>query len=198
MKIFGVVLVLALMLPGTSFAADKTKTNWCYNYNRQKKYDKAISACTDRINSGKFAGIHLAIAYYDRGVAYGRTGKHDKAMADFKMAISLNPSYAKAYDNLGYTYSLEGDYNQAITNYSNAIKFNRSDAHAYFNRAREYTKNGNKEKALKDLAEAVKIDSNYKKVAKTDQTLKPLREDPGFKAITKGSQNTGDSNSEEW
>ncbi len=68
MKIFGAVLVLALMLPGASFAADKT--NWCYKYNRQKKYDKAISACTDRINSGKFAGIHLAIAYYDRGVAY--------------------------------------------------------------------------------------------------------------------------------
>jgi len=62
------------------------------------------------------------VAYYNRGVAYGRKGEYDRALADLNKAIEINPKYAGAYNNRGKAYGLKGEYDHAIADFSKAIE----------------------------------------------------------------------------
>ena len=44
------------------------------------------------------------VALSDQGVAFGKAGEYDRAIAYFNKAIEINPSYAKAYNNRGLAY----------------------------------------------------------------------------------------------
>ena len=57
--------------------------------------DQKISGCTTVIQSGKISNSDLALAYTNRGFAYGTKGQHDRAIQDYDQAIKLNPSNAK-------------------------------------------------------------------------------------------------------
>lgn len=52
--------------------------------------------------------------YYNRGVDYNYKGDYDKAIADFNIAIKLNPRYAEAYYDRGTTYGKKDDRNQVM------------------------------------------------------------------------------------
>ena len=68
--------------------------------NREEKqggYDKAIERYTEAIELNP----ELAIAYYNRGVAYNDKDEFDLAIQDYTTAIELNPEHANAYNNRG-------------------------------------------------------------------------------------------------
>jgi len=46
-----------------------------------------------------------AVAYNNRGLAYGKLNKYEQAMEDFSRAIELNPALAEAYYNRGNAYT---------------------------------------------------------------------------------------------
>jgi tetratricopeptide (TPR) repeat protein len=60
--------------------------------------DAQIAACTRSINSGKWRGHDLAWAYVDRGKAYNEKGDNVHAVADYDVAIRLDPKDAVAYN----------------------------------------------------------------------------------------------------
>jgi tetratricopeptide (TPR) repeat protein len=64
----------------------------------------------------------LATAYSDRGVAYGRKGEQEKAVADFSAAIRLDPKNAIAYSNRGVAFAREGEQDKAIADFSAAVQ----------------------------------------------------------------------------
>jgi tetratricopeptide (TPR) repeat protein len=53
-------------------------------------------------------------AYYNRGIAYYHKGDNDQAIADYTLAITLNPKYSLAYNNRGLVYHAQGDNDQAL------------------------------------------------------------------------------------
>src|SRR5262245_59552157 len=51
--------------------------------------DLAIDYCTRAIKSGTLSNRSLAIAYYNRAVAWHRKRRYDRAIADFDEAVRL-------------------------------------------------------------------------------------------------------------
>ena len=48
--------------------------------------------------------LNDALAYFNRGLAYGRKGEHDKAIAEYTEAIRIDPNPAVAYFSRGIAY----------------------------------------------------------------------------------------------
>jgi tetratricopeptide (TPR) repeat protein len=78
--------------------------------------------------------VNLAVSYYNRGNAYGKLKKHEKAIEDYNKAIALDPEYAVAYNNRGTAYDELKKHEKAIEDYNKAIALNPEYATAYANR----------------------------------------------------------------
>ena len=59
-------------------------------------------------------------------------------MADFNLALEVNPEYTEAYYNRGFVYLGQGKLDQAVSDYSKAIAINPGYAVFYSNRAEAY------------------------------------------------------------
>ena len=60
--------------------------------------------------------------YCDRGLAYAENGHHDRAIANFTMAIEIKPDYALAYGLRAVSYNKKGDHDRAIADFTKAIE----------------------------------------------------------------------------
>jgi tetratricopeptide (TPR) repeat protein len=90
------------------------------------KYDDAI-ADYDKVIA---LDPNVALAYINRGVAYGRKGAFDRAIADYTKAIALDRKYTLAYTNRGVAYAKKGDKEQAIADFRKALEIRPSDQDA--------------------------------------------------------------------
>lgn len=73
------------------------------------------------------AGLQLQVSpyaynYIERGILYMENYEFDKALADYKKAIELEPEDAYGYMNMGDVLRIQGNYKEAIACYRNAIK----------------------------------------------------------------------------
>ena len=66
--------------------------------------DAKIAACTNAIQSGKWAGPNLAWAFTNRGYAHYDKGDPDRAIADYTQALRLDPKSAFAYTGRGHAF----------------------------------------------------------------------------------------------
>ena len=69
-----------------------------------------------------------------RGVAYGKKGDHDRAIADFTAAIAADPNYPLAYGYCAMDYYRKGDLDDALADVNEAIRRDGRDAALYRNR----------------------------------------------------------------
>src|SRR6516225_698795 len=60
-------------------------------------------------------------AYVDLGIAYGKSGDLDKAVASLKRAVGLNPRQLVAYNELGIVYRRRGEFAAARESYERAL-----------------------------------------------------------------------------
>jgi len=116
--------------------------------------DLSIEGCTAMIQSGKEMPENLAIAFYNRGTAYTRTGEYDRAIADFDQAIRLNPTYAEAFTNRGAAYNGKGKYGRAIQDFDQAIALSPNYATAFYARGVALSALGKQARAAADFAKA--------------------------------------------
>ena len=81
----------------------------------------------------------LALAHYNRGIAYHDLRQYQRAIQDYDEAIRLNPQDAEAYNNRGFAYFSLGQHQRAIQDLDEAIRLNPQYAMAYLLRALAYT-----------------------------------------------------------
>ena len=99
-----------------------------------------------------------AAFYNNRGEAYLREGKVNKAIDDFNIAVKLQPKLAVAYNNRRNAYLLKGEFDKAIDDYSRSIKHAPKDARSYSNRSVAYLRKGEVDKTIEDATTAIALD----------------------------------------
>ena len=116
--------------------------------------DIRIVACTRNIQSGRFTGQNLAVAFTNRGLAHKSKGQWDRAIADFSEAIRLKPGLAEAFGNRGNVYRKKGQFDRAIKDYDRAIHLKPDGAQVFADRGLAYERKGEQNHALKDFKKA--------------------------------------------
>ena len=105
-------LILVLVLALSAIGARADRYDDC---NQEQDLDRAIRGCTQIIERRQQESQeNRALAYSNRGNAYGKKGDVDRAIADYTKAIELAPTRALAYYNRGVTYGRKGDVDRAI------------------------------------------------------------------------------------
>ncbi|MEE8443338.1 MAG: tetratricopeptide repeat protein, partial [Dehalococcoidia bacterium] len=99
--------------------------------------------------------------HYNTGIQFQEQGLHERAMAEFDQAISLNPQDGDAYLNRGFAYYSLGDLDIAIRDFTQAIRLNPQDAQAYTNRGSAYYELERYERAIRDYEQAISIDPQF-------------------------------------
>ena len=87
------------------------------------KHDEAIAD----YNKAIALDPNFVLAYFNRGVVYGRKGAFDRAIADYTKAIALDPNFADAYTNRGVVYYEKGNKEQTIADFRKALEIDPSD-----------------------------------------------------------------------
>jgi tetratricopeptide (TPR) repeat protein len=64
---------------------------------------------------------NAAAAFVDLGIAYGKAGVLDKALASLRRAVELNPRQLVAYNELGIVYRRKGEFAAARESYERAL-----------------------------------------------------------------------------
>ena len=95
--------------------------------------------------------------YYNSGVAKQKAGDLKGAIADYDMAIKLDPNYAAAYNNRGNAKRDLGYNKVAIADYDMAIKLDPNYAKAYINRGEAKWRLGDNQGALLDYQHVIEI-----------------------------------------
>jgi lipoprotein NlpI len=120
--------------------------------------DVAVKACTRAIEFGSLERPELAKAYYARGSEWATLGNHDRAIADFSMAIELDPKLAGVHYSRALVLSEKEDHDAAIADYDAALKLAPKDVTAYVGRAVEWTLKGDYKRAIADYEQAMRYD----------------------------------------
>ena len=89
-----------------------------------------------------------------QGVAFGKKGEYDKAIAHFNKAIDINPKLPGAYYGRGLAYYVKGQYDKAIADFNKAIEMNPRFAKAYNDRGITRYRLGEYDGACSDFQKA--------------------------------------------
>ncbi|MCH9051774.1 MAG: tetratricopeptide repeat protein [Proteobacteria bacterium] len=119
--------------------------------------DIRIAACTRNIQSGRFTGGNLAVAFTNRGLAYKRKGQWDRAIADYSEAIRLKSDVAQVFNNRGNAYYYKGQLDRALKDYDDAIRLQPDLAEAFSNRGNVYRKKGRFDRAIEEYDRAIRF-----------------------------------------
>ncbi|MFQ6024863.1 MAG: tetratricopeptide repeat protein [Acidiferrobacterales bacterium] len=125
---------------------------------RRGDVDDVIRLTTEAIELGHLSIEDIAIAYYQRGLAYSKKNLCEQAMEDLNEAIRLNPKFARAYYHRGYVLRRTDQDDQAIEDYNRAIRLDPEFVPAYINRGVLHVDKGLYYHALQDFHQAIRLD----------------------------------------
>jgi tetratricopeptide (TPR) repeat protein len=121
----------------------------------------AIEYYSQAINTGELTQGQVAVVLNGRGVAYDIKDELDKAIADFNVAIRINPNYGEAYVNRGLGWAKKRDYDRAIADFTAAITDEKYAFLAFNNRANVHAIRGHYEQAIEDYTSAIRAKPDY-------------------------------------
>lgn len=101
---------------------------------------------------------YRASSFYNLAVSYGRSGKTEQAIENYRKVIDVNASFAPAHYNLGILLEKEGEDEEAIEHYRKAIEITGGHSDAANNLGLLYRGFGDFDKATACFREALDTD----------------------------------------
>lgn len=127
------------------------------NYKDKSKFDLGLNACTRMINSGRFKDKALASLYRARGSWKQKKGALDASLADYGIAIRIEPENVESFDYRADVYQQKGDLDAALADYDHASRINPTYAAAFFSRGMIYERKGDVGKARAEYNAAIAV-----------------------------------------
>lgn len=118
--------------------------------------EAAIAACTRLYENEGLGSRNRAIALGNRGAALKLLGRYDEAIADFALAIGLDPKNPQYYCQRGDILMRKKEYEEAIADYTAALNRVPDYVWAFHGRGQAYLAQGNAEPALADFNKALR------------------------------------------
>ena len=120
---------------------------------------RRIEACTAILQRGKDKAAWGG-AYNNRAGAYMAKGDFDRALADYDMAVQLNPEVAAAWLNRGVLWSRKENFDRSIADLTKAIQLDPSLWKSFNNRSNAWREKGEYTKAKDDIDQAIRLAPN--------------------------------------
>jgi tetratricopeptide (TPR) repeat protein len=154
-KVF-VMLRRMTIIPFIAISASQALADTNSDCMQSDAIDLKLTACTSLIDGRELTKHNLAVAYYNRGIAYGATkGGLDRAIADYGEAIALDPKFAPAYTNRGFAYAAKHEYEHILADLSDpGPKAGPADR----NRGKAYWDNDVFDRVIADFTRAIDLD----------------------------------------
>jgi tetratricopeptide (TPR) repeat protein len=106
-------------------------------------------------------GFGSATAYNNRGIALDDMGQREGAIADYEMAIALDPRNYFAYNNRGVSYGKDGLYHISIEYFLKSIAINPRHADSYCNLGLSYFYMNQYNSALENYNKAIELKQDF-------------------------------------
>jgi tetratricopeptide (TPR) repeat protein len=116
---------------------------------------RRIEACTAILHRGKDKAAWGG-AYNNRAGAFMAKGDYDRALADYDMAVRLNPEVAAAWANRGTLWIRRENYDRSIADLTKAIQLDPSPWKSFNNRSNAWKEKGEYTNAKDDLDQAIR------------------------------------------
>ena len=100
-------------------------------------------------------------AHFNLGNAYNGRQQYDKAVAEYKKAIEINPNYSPAYNSLGYAYRPMGNNTEAEQAFKKYIELVPNDPNPYDSYAELLMKMGRFDESIAEYRKALAIDPHF-------------------------------------
>lgn len=102
-----------------------------------------------------------------KGWAHNRLGeelikaeREAAALAQFELAVAMNPDHWKARHNRGVSYAVDAQLDKAIADFTETVRLKPKFANAWFNRAEAYVGKGEFGAAVSDYTQAIRLVPN--------------------------------------
>jgi len=148
-------------------------------YHNQGKYNDALAAYNWSLELRPDDPTTLN----NRGNAYSALKRYDEAFADFNRSLELRPDDPTTLYNRGTTYPHLERYDEALADLNRSLELRPDYPATLYNLACLFSLWGKPNDALAYLEKAVGKDKKYRELAKTDEDLNNIRDDPRFKKL---------------
>ena len=112
------------------------------------------------------------IQHAARGNSYLSLGLLDKAIDEYKQALSIDPDDAIIHNNIGIAYAGEGRFDKAMPAFRQALKIDPNYIGAHFNLGIVYAQKQMYKQAKKQFQIVLSLDSGFKPASKALRNLK--------------------------
>ena len=128
--------------------------------------DDQIAACSQIISSKIHRGKpitmdNLPAIYVYRGTAFGKRGDYKKALADFSMAIKLDPKLTMAWGDRGAFYNRYSRFELAIKDFEQATRLDPSFDEGFAGLGYAWFRLGYEDKAITAYTKAIKLAPDF-------------------------------------
>ena len=151
-----IFLATAALTAGVAPATATTQKQQAWCFEEGATDDQKIAGCTAVIQSTRTSAADRGSALMNRGVALTNKGDFDRAIADFTLAIHLNPAEAGvALSNRCAVRTTIGQLNAALADCNEAVRLTPDDPQARAVRGITYLKMGDYGHAITDFDAAL-------------------------------------------
>ncbi|HEY8255502.1 MAG TPA: tetratricopeptide repeat protein [Rhizomicrobium sp.] len=160
------LLAAAAMAPAhaqTIVSMGKGLAHDCFAYAKAgvDPYD-GVEVCNQSIDHEALTVKDRAATYDNRGVMLDMLGRLDKASADFRQSMALDPKLGDPYVNLGSVMIKQKRYDEALVSINKGLDLGVSFPHiGYYDRAVAYQLLGRYKEAYYDYKKTLELEPNF-------------------------------------